>query len=258
MDKIGEILIIVTGKTGKIKLTPESYDIKYIVDILQNVENLLFPENKKNRPLITYDIQKGSVKHIFKTSFQTVIGFNAVLHQISQNGSIDFLQLKTARAFESFQKISVQKNYDFEITTSVEPNSSVIITPKTKFYRTEDIWVDAEFYFYGVLKDAGGKNNANIHIDTKDYGYLIIETNQKFLAERTENLLYKKFGVRAIGKQNIETGEIDTHSLKLIELIDYNPDYDESYLKKLITKAKNSWKGVDTDRWLIDLRGDYE
>ena len=61
-----------------------------------------------------------------------------------------------------------------------------------------------------------GKSKANIHLDTKDYGYLSIETGEEFLKAREENLLYKKFGVRASGKQNIETGEIDTKSLFFI------------------------------------------
>jgi hypothetical protein len=76
--------------------------------------------------------------------------------------------------------------------------------------------------------------------------------------EQKENLLYKKFGVRAIGKQNIETGEIDTKSLTLVELINYNPKFDPDYLSSLISKAQKSWAGVDTDEWLMNLRGGYE
>jgi hypothetical protein len=76
--------------------------------------------------------------------------------------------------------------------------------------------------------------------------------------EQEENVLYKKFGVRATGKQNLETGEIDTKSLKLVELINYNPKFDSDYLASLITKAKKRWKGMDTNDWLINLRGGYE
>jgi len=132
------------------------------------------------------------------------------------------------------------------------------INPSTKFFRTENTWVDAEFYFYGILKDAGGKSKANIHIDTSDYGYLSIETGEEFLKEREDNLLYKNYGVRATGKQNMDTGEVDTKSLKLVELIDYNPKFDNDYLKTLINKAKNNWKGIDADEWLLNLRGGYE
>lgn len=258
MEKIGDIEIKVVGKSGNQDLSPENFDIKHIAIILQNVEDLLYPNSKKERPVITYDIQEGSVVHLFKTSIQAVIGFSAVLSQIQANGSIDFLELKTARAFENIQNLSLQKDYEFQIKTSLNNKYELTINPTTKFFRTENIWVDAEFYFYGILKDAGGKSIANIHLDTQDYGYLSIETAEDFLRERKENLLYKRFGVRASGKQNIETGEIDTKSLRLIELIDYHPNFDKDYLGSRIKKAKRSWKDIDPDKWLVELRGEYE
>jgi hypothetical protein len=226
VEKIGDIEIRVVGKSGNLNLSPDNYDIKQIAYLLQNVEDLLYPTHKKDRPIITYDIQEGSVRHIFKTSIQAVIGFSALLSQIQSQNNIDFLELK--------------------------------INPSTKFFRTENTWVDAEFYFYGILKDAGGKSKANIHIDTSDYGYLSIETGEEFLKEREDNLLYKNYGVRATGKQNMDTGEVDTKSLKLVELIDYNPKFDNDYLKTLINKAKNNWKGINADDWLINMRGGYE
>lgn len=258
MEKIGEIEIRVLGKSGNQDLSPANYDIKHIATLLQNVEDLLFPTNKKDRPVITYDIQEGSVRHLFKTSIQAVIGFSAVLSQVQAKQSIDFLELKTARAIENIQHSARQKDYQFQIKTSFSDSFELAITPKTTFIRTENIWVDAEFYFYGILKDAGGKNKANIHLDTDDFGYLSIETGEKFLKEREENLLYKKYGVRAKGKQNIETGEIDTKSLHLVELIDYQPKFDRDYLDSLIKKAKGHWKNVDADEWLLNLRGGYE
>ena len=74
----------------------------------------------------------------------------------------------------------------------------------------------------------------------------------------TENLLYKEYGVRAKGKQSLATGEIDMSSLKLISLRGFRPVYDENYLNGLIAKASKSWEGVDVERFLSDLRGDYE
>lgn len=258
MEKIGDIEIRVVGKSGNLNLSPDNYDIKQIAYLLQNVEDLLYPTHKKDRPIITYDIQEGSVRHIFKTSIQAVIGFSALLSQIQSQNNIDFLELRTARAIEEIQKISRQKNYEFQIKTSLEKDAELKINPSTKFFRTENTWVDAEFYFYGILKDAGGKSKANIHIDTSDYGYLSIETGEEFLKEREDNLLYKNYGVRATGKQNMDTGEVDTKSLKLVELIDYNPKFDNDYLKTLINKAKNNWKGIDADEWLLNMRGGYE
>lgn len=258
MDKIGEIEIRVVGKSGHKYLSPDNYDIRHIAAILQNVEDLLYPNNKRDRPIITYDIEEGSVKHKFKTTIQAVIGFSAILSQVQSNNSIDFLELKTARAIENIQNLSRQKNYEFQIKTSLKDKYELTINPSTKFIQTKDAWVEAELYFYGILRDAGGKSKANIHLDTQDYGYLAIETGQEFLKEREENLLYKRFGVRAVGLQNLETGELDTKSLKLLELIDYNPKFDKSYLDTLIEKAKNTWKKINPDEWLIDIRGGYE
>lgn len=258
MEKIGDIEIRVIGKSGNFELKPENYDIKYTVSILQNIEDLLYPNNKKERPLVTYNIKDGSVRHIFKTPMQYIIGFSAILAQIQASESIDFLDLKTAKAIENLQHVSVQKDYEFQFITSVKKDIELSIKPSTQFYRSENTWVEAEFYFYGIIKDAGGKSKANIHIDTDDFGYLTIETGQDFLMEREENLLYKKFGVRAIGKQNMDTGEIDKNSLRLSELIDYNSKFDSDYLSSLISKANKSWKGINTDQWLSDLRGEYE
>lgn len=258
MEKVGDIEIRVVGKSGNNELKPDNYDIKHIASLLQNVEDLLYPNNKKERPLISYDIKEGSVRHVFKTTMQTIIGFSAVLSQVDANNSIDFLDIKTARAFENIQTLSIQKNYSFEIKTSLKESSELNITPQSKFYRTENIWVEAELYFYGILTNAGGKSKANIHLDTSDYGSITIDTGKDFLEEQEQNLLYKKFGVRANGKQNIETGEIDTKSLKLIQLIDYNPKFDNDYLNKLISKAKKNWKGINPDDWLLNLRGGYE
>src|SRR5690606_29871148 len=189
---------------------------------------------------------------------QAIIGFSAILTQVETKRSIDFLELKTALALENIQNLALQKNYEFQIKTSLKEDYELIINPSTKFFRTENKWVEAEFYFYGILRDAGGKNKANIHLDTQDYGYLSIETGEIFLKEREENLLYKRYGVRASGMQNLETGELDTKSLKLLELIDYDPKFDPTYLNNLIQKAKKDWNKIDPDEWLVDIRGGYE
>jgi hypothetical protein len=258
VEKIGNIEIRVIGKSGNQNLSPENYDIKHIATILQNVEDLLYPNNKKDRPIITYNIKEGSVRHLFRTTIQTVIGFSAVLSQVKTEASIDFLELKTAKALENIQNLSLQKNYEFQFKTSLKDDYELTINPSTKYFRTENVWVEAELYFYGILKDAGGKNKANIHLETDEYGYLSIETKEDFLKEREENLLYKKFGVRASGKQNIETGEIDTKSLSLLELINYQPKFDNDYLSSLIKKAKNSLINIDSNEWLLTIRGGYE
>jgi hypothetical protein len=256
MERTGYIEIKVEGAKGNFELTPDNYDIRDIISILTQAENLLFPNNKKERPTISYDIQEGSVKHIIKTSLQVIIGFNAILLSIQQNNySIDFLETPTAKAFEFFQETAKKQGVEFQISTSVDNSSKISVDKNTQFIRSEEAWADAEFYFYGYIIDAGGKTFPNIHLDTKEYGVLKIEVDRKILREYETNPLYKRYGVRAVGKQNLNTGEFDKSTLRLLEIIDYNPSYNEDYIKGLINKARKSWEGIgDADEWLSQLR----
>lgn len=258
MEKIGFIEIRINGVKGNLPLTPENYDIREVISVLEAAERLLFPSDKRERPTVSYRIEEGSVRHIFKTSIQYVVGFNAVLGMVMQNQNIDLLDAPTARAFEEFQLSAQKKNYAYSISTSLENTAKVEVNRTTHFIRTEAVWAEAEFYFYGKVTNAGGKDKANIHIVTEELGTIRVETPIAFLEKYEENILYKPFGIRATGRQHSETGEIDTSSIKFVELIDYNPTYDERYLKSLRAKARKSWKGVDPDQWLRNLRGGYD
>ena len=259
MEKSGFIEIRITGAKGNLDLTPDTYDIREVMAVLEQVEGMLFPADKKDRPTISYQIQGGSVRHIFKTALQYIIGFNALIGQISQREVIDFLESGTAKAFEAFQEIAVQRDYTFTIRTS-EPNTNELrIDHTTKYYRTEAVWAEAEFYLYGRVTNAGGKDRANIHIQTDEYGLVIVKTPITMLEQIEGNILYRTFGMRVLGKQHTETGELDRSDLRFVELIDYQPNYDEAYLQSLRSKAKKNWLGgIEPDAWLRELRGSYD
>lgn len=256
MDKIGFIEIRITGTMGNFELTPDSYDIREVSTMLENAEKLLHTGDKKDRPLISYNIENGSIKHIFKTSMQYIIGFNAILGQVAQQNNIDFLDLTTAKAFENIQEQASKKDYAFSIATSIQHSNQININRSTSYKRTESIWAEAEFYFYGKVTNAGGKDKANIHVSTSDFGTIRIQTPISFLVAYENNILYKSLGIRATGRQQSETGEIDFSTLKFIELVDYSKDYDEAYLKNLRNKAKKNWlANIDADDWLKSIRG---
>ncbi|HMN18117.1 MAG TPA: hypothetical protein PKD03_10890 [Ignavibacteriaceae bacterium] len=255
MENKGYIEIRVSGFKGNLKLTPDTYDIRELSELIEQVERMLFPGERKERPLISYHIEEGSVKNIFKTTAQTVIGFSAILGQVQSLQNIDFLELNTAKAFETLQETAIKKDYSFEIGTSVSQSQLLIIDKSTFFCRTTENWVDAEFYFFGRITNAGGKDKANIHLLTDELGTLYIQTPQEFLAKAEENILYKTYVIRAKGKQNSETGEIDKQSLTFLNLIDYSSEYDEKYLETLRSKAIIWLNKINPDDWLKDIRG---
>jgi hypothetical protein len=257
MEKIGEILIKIEGQKGNLKLSPDNFDIREIRSLLENFENLLFPTEKKDRPIISYKIEEGSIINKFKTALQYIVGFNALIGLINQSGNIDFLEPQTAEVFESFQDNAIKKDMIFSISTSIEDSITIKIDKTTNLRRTETIWADAEFYFYGKITNMGGKDKANIHLVTDELGTLIIQTPKLELERIENNPLYKSYGIRAKGKQHVETGKIDKSSLKFIELINYNPYYDKKYLISLREKANKWIKEINPDEWLRSIRGEY-
>lgn len=259
MEKQGHLEIQIKGFKGNQELKPDNYDIREVIQILESSENLLFPAEKKDRPVISYQIAEGSVRHIMSTSLQAIIGFNAVLGEINQNRSLDFLQANTIHAIESLQEAAKKKNFRFTLKTSVAKSNELVIDKNTLFMRTESLWGDAEFYFYGKITNMGGKDKANIHLVTEGNGTLIIQTPQSVLEAIESNPLYKFYGIRAAGKQNIETGELDERTLRFLELINYSQIYDQDYLKKLRDKATSRWlTNIDPDKWLKQIRGGYD
>ena len=259
MSKKESITIQVTGKIGQKNISPDLFDISDVRNLMNEFENMLFPGSKRGRPHISYKIEGGSVQNIFITSRQEVVGFSALLADVQKQKSLDILEHKSALAFENLQKNSDKTNLTYEITTSVsEEAPPFIISSHTAWKRTEESWGDAEFYIYGEITDAGGKINSNIHVDTNEYGILSIATDKFTLKKKEENMLYRKFGIRVKGKQHLQTGEMDTKSLHLIELINIQKKYDQDYLESLIDQATPRWKGIDADGWLEELRGDYE
>lgn len=257
MAATGKIVIHVQSEKGQMPLSPDNYDIKEIMSILSAIEPMLYPNRRGERPLISYRIESGSVKHIFGVTKQIEVGFKALLSLILSSGSIDSLELPTAKAFEQIQTAAIKKNYNFDFYTADSPEPHLSITPYTKYYRSEALWVDAELYFYGTLIDAGGKDKSNIHLDTSDAGTLVISADKELLKNDNRNLLYKEYGVLVRGKQNSETGEVDSSSLKLVKIIDYSPKYDEDYLSGLINKVGDRFKGIDVDDYVSKIRGGY-
>jgi hypothetical protein len=248
--------IHITGKNGEIPIVPANYDISELKDILTYAENLLYPNVPRTvRPVISYEMKEGSVIHRFWTSLQGVITFGAVMSMVVETGSLDGLDLKTAEAVESIQKIAREKDYKIEFSSSRNKEIGLSITAQSDFSRTDKVWAESEFYFYGQVQSAGGKTDAAIKIDVKGKGLLTIATEKDILEGLEKNLLYHNCGVRAKGRQNIDTGEIDRHSLVLVSLVDYEPKFDESYLNKLIKKASSVFEGVDADELMNELRG---
>ena len=257
VERTATFEVVLEGtKAGK-PLKPEDYDIKALRELLAEVEVLLFPNGRRERPAISYEVKEGSVRNIFRTGVQAVAQTGAVLGLVASSGTIDVLDPRTAKAIEAVQRWAQESDIAFTLRTSLPGSAELRIDRTTLYVRSEATSVEAEVYLYGRVVEAGGKGKPNIHLQVDGQGVFIIDAAEKFLAELTENILYHTMGVRVVGRQNLQTGELEKGTLKMVQLIDYDAQYNEAYLKRLQDKASTWIKDVDLDQYLNDFRGEY-
>lgn len=233
-------------------------DIREIKELLEIVEDLIYPFSK-HRPAIHYTFDENNLRHIFHIGIQALMELNANLEMVAKEQSIDFLGLKSAQALERIQNTANSKKYSFQLKTTIKNKEFCLnINPTTTYKRTKEPWVESEMYFYGEITNIGGKNKSNLHLLTEEFGIVLIETPKSFFIHQNQNLIYRKFGFRVAVKQHSTTGELDRTSLKFIELVPYQPQFNEDYLNQKIQKSSPKWKDIQPDLWLNELRGDYE
>ncbi|HEY4196851.1 MAG TPA: hypothetical protein VGM63_15015 [Mucilaginibacter sp.] len=254
MEEKGYIEIKIEGKIGNQSLKPADVDISDIKEIINDIETFLYPSRneKLDRPHISYKIEEGSARHLFFLPISGVLLFNGLTGEIANRGTVDFLDYKRAEIIEKFQRKAKEKDFEITFTNSLSDSRVLKITKDTKYFNVLAEYIDTELILYGKINSEGG-NNPDFHILTKEYGRLTVEATEQQLVEG-EKRLYKVYGIRARGKQNIADGK--PFDLKLIDYIEYNPVFDKSELSVLIERAAKNWNTVpDVDAWLAEIRG---
>jgi len=257
VEKTATFEVVLSGTKGGKPMGPEDYDIKALRELLAEVEVLLFPNDRRERPVISYEVKEGSVRNIFRTGIQAVTQTGAVLGLVLAAGTVDVLEPRTAKAIEAMQRWARESDLAFTLRTSLPGTAELRIDRTTHYVRSEATSVETEVYLYGRVVEAGGKGKPNIHLQVDGQGVYIIDAPEKYLAELTGNILYHTMGVRVVGRQNLQTGELEKGTLKMLELVDYDARYNEAYLKRLQAKASTWIKDVDLDQYLNDVRGEY-
>lgn len=254
MEEKGYIEVKIEGIIGNKPIKPENVDIAEIKEIISEVENFLYPgrSEKSERPHISYKIEEGSARHLFYLPISAVLLFNGLIGEISNRGTIDFLDYKRAEIIEKFQRKAKENNIEITFSNSSSDGKILKITKDTKFFNIAANYIESEFVLYGKINAEGGIN-PNFHIITNEYGRLTITASEEQLLSG-EKRLYKVYGVRVSGKQSLADGRL--YDLKLLDYIEYNPIFDRDELDILIKRAAKTWETIpDLDSWLNGLRG---
>lgn len=218
------------------------------------MESFLYPTRgeKSECPHISYKIEEGSARNLFYLPISGVLLFNGLSTEIKIRGNIDFLDNKRAEIIDKFQRRATEKNLEFLFYSSTTKEPILKINKDTSYFKIATTYIETEFVFYGKINEEGG-NNPNFHLLTKEYGKLVVSASEQQLLAG-EKRLFKVYGVRARGKQNLADGK--PFDLKLIDYITYNPNYDERKLDLLIERATIKWNAIpNVDNWLKQIRG---
>lgn len=254
MEEQGYIEVKIEGLVGSKPLKPIDIDITEIKEIINDVETFLYPTRgeKADRPHISYKLEEGSARNLFYLPISGVLLFNGLTSEINHRGNIDFLDNKRAEIIDKFQRKAKEKNIEISFYSSSNDSPSLKINKETEFFKVAATYIETEFVLYGKINEEGG-NNPNFHLLTKEFGKLVVSATEQQLLEG-EKRLFKIYGVRAKGKQNLSDNK--PFDLKLIDYITYNPNYNEHKLDLLIERASASWNGVpNVDLWLKNIRG---
>ena len=248
--EMGNLEITIKGDP----ISPKKLDIQDAQFLLSSMDDLLFPE-KKPREKAYVEFQDGSLKIILVTTLIYVTSFNQNILTLEKNSSLNNLPKSFQIAMEKLQHFVLQNRYEIYMKTSLKGSPTITIDSATKYFISKQILVDVELYLYGQIIDAGGKDKANIHLSTKEYGVVTISTSIDYLAHQKKNLLYKQYSAHVFAKQVLQTGEIEPNTYKLVELVEFNPLYDKEYISAKIKKASKWMSKYEPDELLGIMRG---
>lgn len=181
MNSSGEIIIRIKGHSKNGPLTPDNYDIRELKDLLSIVENLIdsfYPADVKRLP-VSYEVKKGSVVNIFRTSKQIAVSVMAVASMIGASNSLEGVEYRTAKAFCDLQKSAVSKGYTYEFSGSEYSESVLNISPESKLKMAKKPDIESS---YSVLLDTSFlirllKADDPLHANAKAYFRYFIEND---------------------------------------------------------------------------------
>ncbi|MDP5169578.1 MAG: hypothetical protein NWR72_04985 [Bacteroidia bacterium] len=257
MLQTGTFVIHIEGQRSGKPLGMDSLDVKDWIDSLQYGTDLLFPEGGKNRPQVSPQVEEGSIKFLFVTAIAAVIQVHALLSKINQTKELGILPQKQIKAIRYFANLARKESLQITLGDTTSLHQGLFLDKNTEFQPDNSAWIQVEPIVWGKVINIGGKTNPNIHLETKEFGTLIIQSSEEELADQKKNRLYHPQQLQIQISQHAHTGEYDSSSARLIKFIDYDEaESNDQYLDRLIEAGSSAWADVqDPDLWLLQQRG---
>ena len=255
MDNSDQNFIVKLISIGGQEITPLDFDIRELRTLLENVENLLYPEiNYPKRPMISLTTEFGSSVSVIHAKPEAVMTVKYFLEKILKEESLNFDESeKRKKAISYFQHKAKDKDYVWELSTSF--GGRLYIDKHTTYYYNKNLWIKSQLYLYGIIIAIGGKSKPSITIDSDKYGVIPIRISKDTLTtlEEEHNLLYTSKGFLVNCSEHIEKDLID--EAVFVDMFEYSKQFDEKHNQQQIKNASQNWRDIEVQQWLEEIRG---
>jgi hypothetical protein len=240
-------------------ITPRTINLSQFNEFNQQVEQFIAGRIGGKLDTVRVEIKESSYGVAALMGLALTLGVDDDMDRMSaREDSLGDVDPKRAEIVKKWQyKASSHDDVYVEVRSSTRQSRGLPplrITSKTNYRVGETVpWVPVEKYLFGSVEEMGGATTSNVHLRIPGSEKLILIDSDKSRLEGRP-ILYKSVLLRVQAKENVKTG--DLKDFKLLEFVDYNPQYDESALDRFAAAGKAAWADIqDPEEWLRDLRG---
>jgi len=251
-------------KVDGVEITPTTINFTRFNEFNQQVEDFVAgSDGDSGRKLLLdtvyVEVHPGSYCLRVVLTLAMLAAVEPEVRLLTRQDALSNLDKKRAKIVERWQsraKTNDDLYYEVRISRSDGRDApSIRIGPETNFrYGAADPWVSVETYLLGEVFDMGGEK-PNVHIRLSESGEIhIVQTDKNTLRGLEKNPLYERALLHVTGEQNTETRQL--RKLRLLEFVNYNPNYDEAALQRFIAAGREAWADVpNAAAWVRELRG---
>jgi hypothetical protein len=251
---------VLHGKIGGVEITPSTINFSQFNEFNQQVEQFIAGRTGGKLDTVRVEIKKSSygVAALMAASLAVAVD-DDMDRMAAREDSLGDVDQKRAEVVRKWQlKASANDELYVEVRSSLRQSRGLPplrISDQTNYRIGERaIWVAVEKYLFGSVEEMGGSTNSNVHLRIPGMEKIVLVDSDKD-SIKGRGVLYENVLLHVRAKENAKTGELK--DVKLLEFVDYKPQYDEAALDRFAEAGKAAWSNIsDGDAWLRELRGD--
>ena len=255
-EELKEIVFALDDRIEGRQLTLENTDIPTLRGFLDDVEALIKNDGRAaNLANSRLRLETGSIRFVAFLTLVVALGIERDLGKLSNSPNLDQVSHGRAKILAKWQA-KAQRSVDCSYSITI-PGTSLglhISARSALEHYGQNLWVPTQKYLTGEILDAGGKQDANLHLLFPDGNTITVSASKQQLRSLERNPVYRTMTVFVQAEQHLST-----KALRNVVLKDFvqpaKPTSDE-LLENLWRRGNEAWADVSSPAdWIEELRG---